>query len=179
MRPSQLYKSKQNEIITGLFISLFLLSSLTLNAQTQTNFSGRWEFDKAGSDKDETGDASFDGKIILEIKQNSDIISFSNTFFMPGKEGITLPPESFPADGTVTADNSGTDPAKKFIKWSQDKKILTASYVMTASIDGVAQDFLTAMTYRLSDDGKTLFVEELNKSRLNGEKTIKKVYKKK
>lgn len=37
----------QNEIIT-IFVSLFLLSSITLKAQTQTNFSGRWEFDKAG-----------------------------------------------------------------------------------------------------------------------------------
>lgn len=178
MRPKPHCRSKQNEIIT-IFISLFLLSSLTIKAQTQTNFSGRWEFDKAGSDKDETGDASFDGTIVLEIKQNSEIISFSNTFFMPGKEGITIPPDSYPANGTVASDNSGTDPAKKFVKWSQDKKILTTNYIMTASIDGVAQDFITAMTYKLSDDGKILVIEELNKSKLNGERTIKKIYKKK
>ncbi len=92
---------------------------------------------------------------------------------MPGKEGVTIPYDSFPADGTVTTDNRGTDPAKKFIKWSQDKKILTTNYIMTASIDGVAQDFITAITYRLSEDGKTLVIEELNKSKLNGETTVK------
>ena len=50
---------------------------------------------------------------------------------------------------------------------------------MTDSIDGVAQDFLTANTYKLSDDEKTLVIEEFHKSKLNGEKTIKKVYRKK
>ena len=152
---------------------------MSLKAQTPANFSGRWEFDRINSDKDDTGDASFDGTIILEIKQNPDIISFSNTFFLPGKEGINPGTESFPADGKVTTDNSGSDPAKKFIKWSRNNTVLTTNYIMTASIDGVAQDFITATTYKLSQDGKTLFVEDFSKSKLNGEKTIKKVYKKK
>jgi hypothetical protein len=51
--------------------------------------------------------------------------------------------------------------------------------IMTDSVDGVAQDFLTAFTYKLTDEGKTLIIEEFHKSKLNGEKTIKKVYKKK
>lgn len=152
---------------------------MTLNAQTPADFSGKWEFDKARSDKDDTGDASFDGTIIMEIKQNSKTVSFANTFTIPGKKPVALPPDSFQADGSVTTDNSGSDPAKKFLKWSKDKKILTTSYVMTASVDGVPQDFITAMSYRLSDGGKTLIVEEMNKSRLNGERTVKKVYKKK
>jgi hypothetical protein len=49
---------------------------------------------------------------------------------------------------------------------------------MTDSVDGVAQDFLTA-NYKLSDDHNTLVIEEFHKSILNGEKTIKKMYKKK
>jgi hypothetical protein len=167
------------EIIKTLFIFLFIISSMILNAQTVTNFSGKWEFDKANSDKDERGDASFDGIIILEIIQNSETITFTNTFFMPGKDGRTLRPSSFLTNGTVTPDNSGIDPAKKFVEWSQDRKILTTNNVMTATIDGVVQDFLTANTYKLGADGKTLVVEELHKSKLNGEKTIKKVYLKK
>jgi hypothetical protein len=149
---------------------------LALKAQTPANFSGRWEFDKANSDKEERGDASFDGIIILEIRQNSDTITFSNIFFLPGKAGKTLRPDSFLTNGIVTTDRSGIDPAKKFVKWSQDKKILTTNYVMTVTIDGAAQDFLTAKSYKLGEDGKTLVVEELKKSKLNGEKTIKKVY---
>jgi hypothetical protein len=50
---------------------------------------------------------------------------------------------------------------------------------MTDSIDGVAQDFLTEYTNKLSDDGKTLTIEEFYKSKLNGERTIKEVSKKK
>ena len=172
-------RNRQTEVVKTIFIFLFIISSLALKAQIPTNFSGRWEFDKAKSDKEERGDASFDGTIILEIKQNSDTITFSNTFFLPGKAGKTLRPDSYLTNGTVTADESGIDPAKKFVKWSPDKKIITTNYVMTATIDGVAQDFLTAKTYKLGEDGKTLVVDEFNKSKLTGEKTIKKVYFKK
>jgi hypothetical protein len=179
MKPNQLYPRKHNAIIEISLISLFLLSFITLDAQTPTNFSGKWEFDKVQSDKEETGDASFDGAIILEIKQNSSLISFANTFILPSKKSVIMQPDSFFIDGRVTTDNSGTGPAKKFVKWSQDKKILTTSSIMTDSIDGVAQDFLTANTYKLSDDEKTLVIEEFHKSKLNGEKTIKKVYKRK
>ncbi len=158
--------------------SILLLSALNLQAQTPTVYSGQWEFDKVRSEKDETGDYSFEGIIILEIKQNAATISFGNTFKRPGKEDYIIPPDSFFLDGRVTTDNGGTGPAKKFVKWSADKKILTTSYVMTDKIDGVAQDFTTANSYNLSDDGKTLTIEESHKSKLNGENKIKKVYKK-
>ena len=173
------HRKRQFEIVKVIFILLFIISSLALNAQTPVNFSGRWEFDKASSDKDERGDASFDGTIILEIKQNADTITFTNTFFLPGKAGKTLRPDSYLTNGIVVPDKSGIDPAKKFVEWSPDKKMLTTNYVMTATIDGAAQDFLTAKTYKLGEDGKTLVVDELKRSKLNGEKTIKKVYVKK
>jgi hypothetical protein len=156
-----------------------MLVSLSTNAQAPANFSGKWEFDKNLSDKGETGDASFNGTIIMEINQVPATITFINTYFRPGKEPYVMKPYSYFVDGRVTEDNSGTGPAKKFVKWSDDRKKLTASVVMTDSIDGVAQEFLTANTYRLSDDGQTLTVEEFHKSVLNGEKTVKKVYKKK
>jgi hypothetical protein len=58
-------------------------------------------------------------------------------------------------------------------------KNLTTNMITTVTLDDVAQDFLVANTYKLSDEGKTLVNEEFRKSKLNGEKTIKKVYKKK
>ncbi len=179
MKQNESFGSRQIDIIRVIFIAMFIISTTALKAQAPLNFSGKWEFDKVNSDKDRTGDASFNGVIIMEIRQNADTISIFNTYFMPGKDGMTHRPESFPADGTVVADNSGSDPAKKFIKWSPDGKMLTTQYVMTATIDGVAQDFLTVMTYQLREDGKTLVVDEMRKSKLNGEKKIKKIYKKK
>lgn len=174
-------KSNFNRRMTRFvsLISFFLLSFSALSAQTPTNFSGKWEFDKSGSDKEETGDASFDGTIIMEIRQNSATITFTSTFIRPGKKGIDMPADTFFIDGKVTTDNGGTGPAKKYAKWTPDKKILTTNYVMTDSIDGVSQEFLTATTYKLSDDGKTLVVEVFHKSKLNGENIIKKVYKQK
>lgn len=173
------FGEKNTSIIKVSLVSLLLFSCLVLNAQTPANFAGKWVFYKAGSDKDETGDASFDGTIILEINQNSSTIAFTNTFIIPGKDPYVMQPDSYFPDGKVTIDNSGTGPAKKFAKWSQDKKAITTSLVMTDKIDGVAQDFTTALTYKLSEDGKSLSVDEFHKSKLNGERTIKKLYKKK
>lgn len=179
MKTNLLLRVKETAIIKISLVSLFLFSFLVLNAQAPSNFAGKWVFDKAGSDKDETGDASFDGTIILEITQNSSTISFTNTYMIPGKEPYVMQPDTYFVDGRVTTDNSGTGPAKKFAKWSQDKKAITTNLVMTDKIDGVPQEFLTALTYKLSADGKILTIEELNKSKLNGEKTTKKLYKKK
>jgi hypothetical protein len=176
MKPKKPSARIHNAIKVSI-ISLFLLSSLALKSQSPTDFSGRWEFDKAMSDKEERGDASFNGTIILEIKQNATTIIFTSTYIRAGKEDYIMKPDTYFVDGKVTTDNSGTGPANKFAKWSQDKKILTTSLVMTDSIDGVAQEFLTAYTYKLSDDRKTLLIEEFHKSKLNGEQKIKKVYK--
>ena len=179
MKHKQLFKPNNGSIISVLLILLVLFFTQTIKSQTPSDFSGKWEFDKAKSDKEETGDASFDGIIILGITQNSSTITFTNTYTIPGTVPYVLEPDSYFLDGRVTSDNSGTGPAKKFVKWSQDKKIITISLVMTDKIDGVSQDFLTALTYKLSADGQTLTIEEFHKSKLNGEQTIKKLYKRK
>ena len=179
MRQNYPCSKRCNEFIKTLVFSLLAISSLTLKAQTPTSFTGKWEFDKTNSDKDNTGDASVKGTIILEIIQTSDTITFSSTIFLPGRDGFRMRPDKFPANGDVIQDNSGSDPAKKFVKWSADKKTLTTNYIMTATIDGAKQDFITTNTYNLNDDGKTLVVVEFNKSLLNGEKTVKKIYRKK
>jgi hypothetical protein len=178
MDPNHLYPRTHNAIIKSTIISLFLIISISTDAQP-ANFSGKWEFDKNLSDKEDRGDASFAGTIVMEITQVPATITFVNTYYMTGREPHVMKPYSYSADGSVTEDKSGTGPARKFIKWSDDGKNFTASTIMTDSIDGVAQEFLTANTYKLSDEGQTLIVEEFHKSILNGEKTIKKVYKKK
>lgn len=179
MTPNQISGQKLNTIIKVLVITLFLLSSLTIKAQTLTTYSGKWQYNKALSDKDETGNSSFNGTIIMEIAQNDTTIKFTNTFIRPGMKDYVMKPDSYFLDGRVTPETGGTGTSKKFAKWSPDKKILTTTLVMTDKIDGVAQDFITAFTYKLSADGKTLTVEEMHKSKLNGEKTVKNVYRKK
>jgi hypothetical protein len=179
MIPNQLVILKTKLFSRLSLVVLFLISSFYLTAQTPTNFSGKWEFDKASSDKGETGDASFKGTIILDINQTPDQITTTSTFFLPGKDGIKMPPIVFSLLAGIETSKGRTGGVKIYIKWSDNKKILTTNSIMTDTIDGVPQDFLTAMTYRLSEDGKTLFIDELHKSKLNGEKTIKKVYKKK
>jgi hypothetical protein len=89
-----------------------------------------------------------------------------------------MKPDTFLLDGRVTTDNGDTSPAKKFVKWSRDKKILTSSSIIIDAIGEVSQVFLIALSYRLSEDRKTLFIDEFYKSKLNEEKR-KKQYKKK
>jgi hypothetical protein len=166
-------------IIKLTIISLLLITLSALNAQTPANFTGKWEFDKARSDKGERGDASFKGTIIMEIKQDASTMTFANTFIRPGMKDHVVPADTFFIDGRIKNEKFGSVPIKKSVKWSSDKKVLTTSMIMTDILDGVSQEFLTANTYQLSDEGKTLTVGEFHKSTLNGEDTIKKVYTKK
>jgi hypothetical protein len=177
MNTNQLSGRRCNEGIILSIITLILFT-ISANAQNPANFSGRWEFDKSSSDKDETGDASFNGKIVYVITQTSSIMTFANIYSLPGKDDFKAKADTFFIDGKVKNEKFGEVPIKKTVNWSQDKKTLTTSSVMTDKIDGVAQDFLTANTYKLSADGKVLTVIELNKSKLNGEEKVKKVYKK-
>jgi hypothetical protein len=177
MKPNQ--SSGNIRVIKLTLISVLFFTLTALNAQTPTGFAGKWEFDKARSDKGETGDASFKGTIILGIYQDVAIMTFANTFIRPGMKDHIVRPDTFYIDGRIKNEKFGSVPIKKSVKWSADKKILTTSMIMTDVIDGVSQDFLTANTYQLSDEGKTLTVAELHKSKLNGEQTIKKVYIKK
>jgi hypothetical protein len=179
MTADKISVQKLNAFITIPVVVSFLLFSLAVKAQTPADYSGKWQYDKALSDKDERGNSSFNGTIIMEIIQDAATITITNTFIRPGMKDYVMQPDSYFLDGKVTTDNSGTGPARKYAKWSPDKKILTTTLVMTDKIDGVAQDFITAFTYKLSADGKTLTVAELNKSKLNGEKTVKNIYKKK
>jgi hypothetical protein len=163
--------------LTLMIVLLFTLTSI--HAQTPSSFTGKWEFDKARSDKGERGDASFKGTIIMEIRQDASAMTFANTFIRPGMKDHVVPADTFFVDGRIKNEKFGSVPIKKSVKWSSDKKVLTTSMIMTDVVDGVSQDFLTANTYQLSDEGKTLTVGEFHKSKLNGEETIKKVYIKK
>jgi hypothetical protein len=178
MTSNQISRKKHTAIITALFISLFLLQSLVIGAQIPANFSGKWQYDKSSSDKEETGNYSFSGSIVMEITQDTAIIKFTETYIRSGMKDYVMNPRSYLLDGKVVANNSGSGPAREFCAWSEDKKILTITSIMTDAVDGIAQDFTTAFTYVLSADLKTLTVEELHKSKLNGEKTIKNVYRK-
>lgn len=160
-------------------IAVLLFSFLTLNAQKAANFSGQWVMDKAATEKEgNSRDASLDGTLTKEIKQNPTMITIANIFSRPGMDDHVMKPDSF-LIGKVKNEKYHSTPIKKTTSWSKDRKTLTTTSIMTDTVDGVAQDFITATAYSQSPDGKTLTVSETRKSKLNGEKTEKSIYRKK
>jgi hypothetical protein len=178
MRPKRLFRQEQIAIINVSLSVIFLLSTMTLKAQTPTNFSGKWEFDKTKSKLSKI-DISYDGTVILEITQNSTTITFGEIYIQPGSENWKTSTDSYTLDGKeqIKKDDLGT--TKKSTKWSQDKKILTITNIETQTVEGVSNDYLVVDTHKLSDDGQTLTIESYSKNTVIGETTSKKVYHKK
>lgn len=166
-------------LISAVFNSLLVQASIATEQLETTNFSGKWVHDKTSSEKEETGNYSFNGTIIMEITQEPAMITFIETYIRQGMKDFVMKPRTYYLDGRVTVNNSGTGPAREYSTWSKDKKVLTLMSIMTDKVDDIDQEFTTEFTYTLSSDGKTLTVEELHNSKLNGEKTIKNVYRKK
>lgn len=161
-------------LIAGL-----LFSFMILNAQKPADFSGRWILDKAATEKaGNIRDASLDGTITKEIKQGGDMITVANIFSRPGMDDYVMKPDSF-LIGKVKNEKYFSTPIRKTTAWSDDMRTLTTTAVMTDKVDGVAMDFITSTDYSQSADGKTLNISETHKSKLNGEKTVKSVYRKK
>jgi len=161
-----------------LVVIMLLISPIALMAQTPTNFSGKWQYEKAKSVVDKL-EPDFDGIIILEITQNAATISFAEVYKREGSADWKTAVESYKLDGKeqITKHDVGTN--KYSARWSADKKVLTITNTDTQNLKGVLQDFIVIDTYSLSADGKTLTIERYRKNPVTGETKAKKVYAKK
>jgi hypothetical protein len=178
MRTKRLFRQTHIKIMKGLFTLMIFLSALTLKAQTPTNFSGKWQFDKLNSIPDQI-EPDYDGTIIMEITQNATTISFDEIYIHTGRDDWKTATETYKLDGKEQITNSSIGTNKKSAKWSPDKKVLTITNLDKQKLKGVLQDFLVTDTYQLSDDGKTLTIERYRNNPVTGETNAKKVYLKK
>jgi hypothetical protein len=151
---------------------------MNLKAQTPTNFSGNWEFDKAKSDSGFV-ESKYDGTVVRHITQNSSTIKFSDTYIHPDNPDFNTASESYSLDGKEKIEKHGVGTSKKSAKWSQDKKILTITNLDTQTLKGVLQDFLVVDSLNLSDTQLTLTIVRYSKNPVTGETTTNKVYNKK
>jgi ankyrin repeat protein len=177
MKLHRLFKQGNNLFVRLSLIILILLTSSTLRAQTPTNFSGKWALDKTKSKLDQAS-SFMEGDEILEITQNSASITFVKTLIQKGSDDF-ISTETYMLDGkeTIVKDDMGT--TKKTVKWSDDKKILTITTIMTIISNSVSKDFLVADSYKLSDNGLTLTIQSYSKNLATGERTDNFVYNKK
>jgi hypothetical protein len=166
--------------IAGVSVSLvlmFLLSSNALKAQTLTNFSGTWEFDKTQSSPG-TIESKYDGSVTRQITQNSSKLTYCDIYVQKGSDDWKTADEVFNLDGKEQIKKDGANSRRKSAQWSQDKKILTLTYKETYTEEGVSKELLNAESYKLSDDGKTLTIETYSKNQVTGETRTKGVYRK-
>ena len=161
----------------SIFLAVLLLT-LSLKAQSPTDFSGKWEFDQTNSQLSRL-DVSYDGTIIMEIIQNSVILTSTDTYIHTGRDNWSTATDTFLLDGKdyLSKDDRGT--TKKSAKWSPDKKFITFTYLDNQLLAGVPKDFLHEYTYKLFDDGQTLTVENHFNNPVTGELRSKLIYHKK
>jgi hypothetical protein len=158
---------------------MFLLSSATLKSQTPINFSGKWTFDKTKSTPG-TNSAEYNGTLVRQITQTTSTLACRDIYTQNGTNDYTTSDDVFNLDGKEEIDKS--DPNSilaKSVIWSQDHKSLTLSYKSTYIDEGVSKEFIINETYKLSDDGETLTIENYSKDAIRGEIKTTSVYHKK
>ena len=176
MKPYPFFSVEQ--IICLTFFSFILLSRANLNAQSPVNFSGAWEFDRAGSTLVKA-DPVFEGTEILEIKQNSRTISFAETYIRKGSEDFKTLTDVYKHNGKVYTRKDKIGTSKKSAKWSEDRTALIITNLDRQTLEGVLSDFLMIDTYKLSDDRLILTIERYRKNQVTGETTSILIYHKK
>jgi hypothetical protein len=151
---------------------------MTLKAQSPANFSGKWGFDKTKSSAG-TVESKYEGAVTRQITQNSTKIAYCDIYSRKGSSDWKTTDESFNLDGKEQIKKDRANSRKKSAKWSQDKKILTLTYMETYVEEKVSKELLIAESYKLSDDGKTLTIETFSKNQVTGETKTKSIYHKK
>ena len=134
---------------------VFFLASAGLLAQT--NFSGTWAFNES---KSNFGDMQF--RIYastMVIIQEGNNLSVESTYTGPdGTERKVT--NKYTLDGQVSENQGfGNTVTKSTITWSDDKNSLTIATTMTFERDGQSMEFKPSATWKLTDGGKGLLLE--------------------
>lgn len=140
-----------------LLSSVLLLFSAGLFAQT--SFSGTWALNES---KSNFGDSQFRmASSAIEAVQDAKVLTVTTT--RPGMDGQEMKTTAkYNLDGTQTeTPGFGNSVRKSTAKWSADKSALTISSTMTFDMDGESRTFTTSETWKLSEGGKILLVENV------------------
>jgi hypothetical protein len=140
-------------------------------SQSQINLSGKWTYDKTKSTKG-TNNSEYPGTITREITQTVSKLSYRDIYTKKGSNPFTSSEIELNLDGKEEIDKSDPDVTiTKTLKWLQVDKSFTISFKTKYSIDGEPKEILINDTYTLSDDGKTLTINEFHKAELGETKT--------
>jgi hypothetical protein len=178
MKTNQVFSSGHLAIIRASLILLFLIFTTTLMSQSKINFSGKWTYDKTKSTTG-TNNWEYPGSISREITQNASTLTYRDIYTANGSDPFTSSDIVLNLDGKEEVDKSDPDVTlSKSLKWLQGNKSIIITFKSKYTIDGVSKEILINDTYTLSDDGKTLTINEFHKAELGETKTTDVYHKK-
>ncbi len=141
---------------------LFLSSALLLLSAGlfgQANFSGTWALNES---KSNFGDSQFRmASSSIVAVQDAKLLTVTTT--RPGMDGQEMKSTNkYNLDGTTTENPGfGESVRKSTAKWSADKSALTITSTMSFDMGGEATTMTTTETYKLSEGGKVLLIENV------------------
>ncbi len=156
-------------------IFFFMFISCGLSAQSLVDFSGKWEFDKSQSSPGKV-DSNYDGIVIRDIRQNAETFIYADIYKRAGSNDWSTSDEIFNLNGQEQTEKRDAETYTKQASWSADGKTLTLVYKVNYEEDGVPRELIVSEMYKISDDGKILYLEEYSKNHVTGEKTAHYVY---
>ena len=154
--------------------SVLLLISAGIFAQT--NFSGTWGFNES---KSNFGESQFRfAATTMTVTQDANTLTVEST--MPGRDGGEMKTSAkYNLDGTVSENPMFNTTRKSTVAWSADKTSLTITSTMTFERDGQSREMKSSETWKFSEGGKVLLLDNVRPGRDGGEMKTTVAYDKK
>jgi len=154
--------------------AVLLLTSAGVFAQV--NFSGIWGFNES---KSNFGESQFRfAATAMTVTQDAATLTVEST--MRGRDGEEFKSTSkYNLDGTVSENPMFNTTRKSTAAWSTDKTSLTIASTMSFERDGQSREIKSTETWKLSEGGKVLMLENVRPDRDGGEMKTTVAYDKK
>ncbi len=161
----------------GRLILSFVLLLISAGLFAQTNFSGTWAFNES---KSNFGESQFRfAATTIVAAQDAKVLTVETT--RPGRDGQEMKSTAkYNLDGTVS-ENTGFNNAvrKSTVTWSADKSSITIASTMTFDMNGETRTMNSSETWKLSEGGKVLLLDNVMPGRDGGEMKTTVAYDKK
>ncbi|MCX6330773.1 MAG: hypothetical protein NTZ85_14825 [Bacteroidia bacterium] len=157
--------------------AFFVLLLIPAGVFAQTNFSGTWAFNES---KSNFGESQFRfAATTMVVTQDDKVLTVETT--RPGQDGNEVKMTAkYNLDGTVS-ENSGFNNTtrKSTVTWSADKASITIASTMTFDMNGETRTMNSSQTWKLTEGGKLLLLDNVMPGRDGGEMKTTVAYDKK
>jgi hypothetical protein len=159
-----------------LAVSIVLLL-ISAGLFAQANFSGTWAFNESKSNFGES-QFRFAATTIVAV-QDAKLLTVETT--RPGRDGQEMKSTAkYNLDGTVSENTGFNNTVRKStVTWSADKSSITIASTMTFDMNGETRTMNSSETWKLSEGGKMLLLDNVMPGRDGAEMKTTVAYDKK